>query len=262
MGFSADWLALREPADLAARDPAMLRRAAEAAGPSPIVLDLGCGTGATMRAMSSHLDQMTRWRLVDNDPDLLRRAAAEPGVQADPVEADLSDISALPLDGVGLVTASALLDLVSEDWLKALAERIEAPFYAALSYDGVMSWDPEDPNDATITAAFNAHQTMDKGFGPALGPHAVSRAAEIFADAGFSVMRAPSPWQLAPEMHFLQRMLTDGISRAAEEAGAAEAEAWGRLRHEAAPETTCWIGHEDFLATPNAAPKDAMHAPS
>jgi hypothetical protein len=34
------------------------------------------------------------------------------------------------------VTASALLDLVSERWLVALARRLRVPFYAALSYGG------------------------------------------------------------------------------------------------------------------------------
>ena len=48
MAFSAEWLALREPADRAARDAGLLRRAAAAAGPAPVIMDLGCGSGATV----------------------------------------------------------------------------------------------------------------------------------------------------------------------------------------------------------------------
>lgn len=262
MGFSADWLALREPSDLAARDPVLLRRAALLAGPRPVVLDLGCGTGATMRAMMPYLHQFSHWRLLDNDPALLRRATAGSEGHSDAIRADLNDVNNLPLDGVQLVTASALLDLVSEDWLKDLAARIETPFYATLSYDGVMSWTPGDPDDATITAAFNIHQTRDKGFGPALGPDAVATAAKIFADAGFTVLRARSPWKVTPEMHRLQRALVEGIAGAAAEAGAAGAQEWGLMRHETAPQTTCWIGHEDLLVTPRSAPRDATHASS
>ena len=51
-GFDADWLTLRAPADVAARNPQLLSRLAgwaEAKGRLSI-LDLGCGTGATQRS--------------------------------------------------------------------------------------------------------------------------------------------------------------------------------------------------------------------
>lgn len=51
MGFAPQWLALREPADRAARDTALLARAAHLAGPAPVIVDLGAGTGASVRAL-------------------------------------------------------------------------------------------------------------------------------------------------------------------------------------------------------------------
>ena len=57
----------------------------------------------------------------------------------------------LPLDGVRLVTASALLDLASAAWVEALAERLAAAgvgLYAALSYDGRTEWEPPLAGDA------------------------------------------------------------------------------------------------------------------
>ncbi len=53
-------------------------------------------------------------------------------------------------DGRALVTASALLDLVSERWLRALAARCAghgAAVLFALSYDGRIVCSPEDPDD-------------------------------------------------------------------------------------------------------------------
>ena len=95
------------------------------------------------------------WRLVDNDLSLLARASetARPaGVAVTAVPLDLNRDLEAALDGpVDLVTTSALLDLVSEDWLERLAVEIAArsiPLYAALSYDGRIEFDPADPLDA------------------------------------------------------------------------------------------------------------------
>jgi SAM-dependent methyltransferase len=250
MGFSADWLALREPADQAARDRSLARRACKAAGTEPVVLDLGCGTGATWRALSPLLPDGARWILVDTDPTLLAAAAAAAGDGVRAIETDLANLSALPLEDVTLVTASALLDLVPGTWVEELAQRLKVPFYAALSYSGVMRWAPADPRDDTITGFFNRHQRGDKGLGPALGPEAAEHAAKAFTAAGFATHLADSPWQLGPVMAPLQCELTDGIAAAAAEAGAAGATAWGRDRRELAPRSTCMIGHIDILALP------------
>jgi SAM-dependent methyltransferase len=260
MAFSAEWLSLREPADRAARDGALARRAARAAGPTPLVVDLGCGIGASWRALAPFLPEGTRWRFVDHDPELLARAGAAAGDVAELVRADLGALGSLPLRDATLVTASALLDLVSGAWLAELARRLRAPFYAALSYDGCMRWTPEDPQDTPVTAAFNRHQRTDKGFGPALGPDAPRCGPAILRDAGFTVTTAESSWQLDGSMAPLQRELIGGIAAAAAQAGAADAPSWGRRRHATADRGTCHIGHGDLLALPANPPPEASRA--
>jgi len=260
MSFCAEWLALREPADHAARDSTLLRRAAHAAGAAPVILDLGCGTGSTVRAMAPHLPAGTCWRLVDNDPALLAQAASSAGPGARIYALDLADPGALPLDGVTLVTASALLDLMPRDWVAALASRLAVPFYAALSYDGQMSWDPADPLDAPVTDAFNRHQLGDKGLGPALGPDATAASAAIFDAAGFDVTQADSPWQLGPDSAELHASLLDGIATATAETGLAAAQDWGRMRRDTVARSTCTIGHRDILAMPRHASTETEHA--
>ncbi|MDR9395482.1 MAG: class I SAM-dependent methyltransferase, partial [Roseovarius sp.] len=147
MGFDASWLTLRETADARARDDALFDRARQLLGAGASVLDLGCGTGATARAFAARGIHDVDWRLLDNDPALLTHASqACPGAATH--EIDLADVDALPLEGVDLVTASALLDLVSRDWVTRFAERLAEArigLYAVLSYDGVMRWDPSDP---------------------------------------------------------------------------------------------------------------------
>ncbi|MFC0199169.1 class I SAM-dependent methyltransferase [Paracoccus rhizosphaerae] len=253
MGFSAQWLALREPADQKARDPALLTRAVAAAGPAPVILDLGCGTGSTVRALAPHLPETARWHLVDNDPLLLDQASAEAPGRVQVHELDLAQLDALPLEGVTLVTASALLDLMPAAWIEDLAAILAAaglPFYAALSYDGIMSWEPALPKDHDVTRAFNDHQRSDKGLGPALGPDAGTVAATIFRAAGFNVQQAISPWRIAAEAVPLHRALVEGIADAAGQAGQPMAAEWGRARAGMASESRCLIGHLDLLALP------------
>ena len=258
MGFSSDWLALREGADHSARDPALRCKAVAEArrigGAAPVILDLGCGTGSTLRALAPHLPEAS-WRLVDNDPALLERAAAS-AHHAVPYRRDLADLDALPLDGVHLVTASALLDLVTGAWLRDLAERLAArriAFYAALTYDGAMSWSPPADDDAAITAAFNRHQRSDKPLGRALGPDGTEAARAQFEARGYGVATAESPWRLGPADTALQGALFAGIAAAAGEAGAEGAPRWLDRRLSARAAATCRIGHLDLLAI---APQD------
>lgn len=254
MGFSAEWLSLREPADHAARNPDLLRRAAQCVGPGQVVLDLGSGTGSTLRAFAALQGPALRWRLLDNDPALLEVAGGlQPGTER--ILGNLNDIDFLPLDDVGLVSASALLDLMPRAWVAALADRLAArgiPFYAALSYDGVMRWKPPHEADASITTYFNAHQRSDKGIGTALGPDAGAAAAEAFRAVGFAVTVADSPWILGPEQDALHRELVRGIGMAAAEAGYDAADDWITTRSLSAPLTEGVIGHCDMLAIPGA----------
>jgi SAM-dependent methyltransferase len=249
MGFSAEWLALREPADRAARDGALARLACAELPAAPVVLDLGAGTGATRRALGGLLPEATEWILVDNDPALLAMAGEGAG-RVRTVTADLGDLAALPFADASLVTASALLDLVSGDWLAALVECLRArglPFYATLSYDGTTIWDPPAAGDNAVLRAFNRDQRRDKGFGPALGPEAAETAARLFAGAGFRVRVAPSPWRLDASDSDLQKELLHGIA-----AAAGDAANWLEERLSLLPGATCRVGHVDFLALPPA----------
>lgn len=249
MSFEAEWLALREPADRAARDPALLAAAVQVAE-GGWVLDLGCGTGSTARAFASVGGRVAGWRLFDGDARLLAEAVARtPGAEG--VEGDLADLPALPLEGIGLVTASALLDLVSHAWIEGLAARLAEAgvgFYAALSVDGRMAWDPPFPQDAAIAAAFARHQARDKGLGLALGPLAPNAAAAAFARCGFSVRTAPSDWRLGPSDGGLQAAFAAGVAAAAAEAGCPDAAAW--VQACSARPRTCVVGHVDLLALP------------
>jgi hypothetical protein len=263
-GFSAEWLALREPHDLRARNPVVLDAVTAALeGLAPLrIVDLACGTGSIMRALGRYLPAGQSWKLIDNDLGLLARAKATPvstGATVTAVLLDLNRDLEAALDGpVDLVATSALLDLVSEVWLDRLAVEIAArgiPLYAALSYDGRMGFTPPDPLDAEITAAVNAHQRTDKGFGRALGPAAAPLAVARFEALGYAIVHGLSDWVMGPGDRDMQTELLAGWASAAHEIGAlsrADTTSWlARRRHlVAAGQSSLHVGHVDFFATP------------
>jgi hypothetical protein len=265
-GFSADWLTLREPYDLRARNPAVIDAVAASLKSlfSVRVTDLACGTGSTMRALSPFLPARQNWKLIDNDLGLLARAAATPRarqVAATTMPLDLNRDLEAALDGaVDLVATSALLDLVSEPWLDRLVVEIAArsiPLYAALSYDGRMKFAPPDPLDMAIAAAVNTHQRTDKGFGPALGPAAAAFAIARFEALGYSVVHGTSDWVMGPDDLDIQTEVLDGWASAAHEVDAmspADTTAWLTRRRGAvaAGLSSLSVGHVDFFATPSA----------
>ena len=263
-GFSADWLALREPCDARARNPNILDDVVASLNryPSVRITDLACGTGSTLRALSPRLPVQQNWRLVDNDLGLLARAVAtaRPAtVSATAITLDLNRDLEAALDGsVDLVTASALLDLVSEAWLERLAVEIAArsiPIYAALSYDGRITIDPADPLDDAIIAAVNAHQRTDKGFGQALGPTAASLAIARFEKLGYSVVHGKSDWAVGPDDRDMQFDMLAGWAGAARELGdlpLVDTVEWLTHRRDAvnAGRSSIRVGHVDIFARP------------
>src|SRR5205085_5344531 len=135
------------------------------------IVELACGTGVTMRAISSHLPARQTWRLVDNNLGLLGRAAdaAPAGVSAQPKPVDLARDLELALDGpTDLITTSALLDLVTDDWIKRPAVEAAArplPDSAARKHQGLAYFDPTDPLGLAVLAPVNRHHHADKRFG-------------------------------------------------------------------------------------------------
>lgn len=259
MSFSAEWLALREPFDVRARHRGVLRRTAAALADRRFVtiVDLACGTGATLRALGPHLPMHQSWRLFDNDLSLLAKVPPAANVQVHALDL-VRDLEAA-LDGpVDLVTVSALLDLVSADWTERLVTEVAArkvPLYAALSYDGRVDFTPEDPRDAAIIAAVNAHQRADKGFGPALGPLAARTAVECLQRVGYLVEQGPADWLLGESDLAMQEAMLSGWAAVASETGEISQEAaagWLVNRRSAlsAKRSRIRVGHQDFLACP------------
>ena len=91
-GFSAEWLALREPVDHRSRNLALQTQVIQFLGqikaidPDSIhITDLGSGTGSNLRALAPHFGLKQSWTLVDYDADLLRSARASLIAWADSV---------------------------------------------------------------------------------------------------------------------------------------------------------------------------------
>ncbi len=262
--FTSSWLALREPADRAARNPEVLQACCQAfAGQDALTIcDLGAGAGASVRAFAPLLPARQRWVLVDRDQSLLS-AAAPPadnaGVTVETMVRELADGPVCWPTDARLVTASALLDLVSADWIARLAAGLvaqQAAVLATLTFDGLIALDPAHPLDDAVSAAFCAHQKRDKGFGPAAGPEAATVFEGFLRRGGFDVVAGDSPWRIGATADEFMRQTLTGIAGAAREmalGGAVDAWLEDRLRR------VRWltIGHRDIFACPSA-----VHPPS
>jgi hypothetical protein len=296
-GFDAAWLHLREPFDHAAREPAsgaldlpgrLTRWRKRPPGEALAVIDLACGHGANLRALAPGLGGAQHWRLVDHDPVLLaavpdalaqwarRReyrfmltgdASDEQGIDiAGPDfhakvvchRLDLArDLASLDFGEMPLVTASALLDLVSVSWLQALihqARAARAALLFGLTVDGRTAWSPTDPGDELVHGLFSQHQRRDKGFGPALGSQAAAVALQQMACADYKALQTCTDWvidgALAPEM---QRAMVEGMADAALEQDPAARDAvqcWKARRMAGIIGTRLRVGHVDIVATP------------
>ena len=250
---SPQWLVLREPADAAARSAELAKRLARhlpAAG-DLVIHDLGGGSGAMGRWLAPRLPGRQHWVVHDRDERLLELAVAAPPAVAT-VEARRSDITRLAPDelaGASLVTASALLDMLTADELaRMLGACTELPTLIAMTVTGGVTLTPADPLDARVGAAFNAHQRRDGR----LGPDAVTAAAGRLRG---EVIVRPSPWRLdAADADLRAEWFCGWVAAACEQEPALSAEAGAyrdrRLAQAAAGELAVTVDHADLLALP------------
>jgi hypothetical protein len=261
---SREWLALREPADAAARAPDLVERL-PAVG-RWVIHDLGGGSGSMGRWLAPRLTGGQHWVVHDRDADLLALVAADgPGPAADgaavTVEPRRSDITALGVDdlaGASLITASALLDMLTRDELAglvAVSAGAGCPVLLTLSVVGRVSLMPDDPFDARVAAAFNDHQRRATARGRLLGPAAVEFAIEEFGRLGLDVLVRESPWRLgASEADLAAEWFTGWVGAACEQRPELAAEADGyarrRLRQVSAGQLVVTVEHADLLALP------------
>jgi SAM-dependent methyltransferase len=273
--FETRWLDLREPVDHRSRNEELARMLARqfASRPFTTVLDLGCGTGSNLRATAPLLGPHQHWMLVDHDEALLEAALDRLSAWAGTAErrgADLAlskggkeilvrlrcidvgqDLETAFATGVHLVTASALFDLGSADFIAGVAAavaRSRAAFYTVLTYNGRQRWTPKHEVDAAMVSAFRAHQAGDKGFGAAAGPMAPALLTAAFDAAGYTVSEGDSGWHLEAGDEALIGELAAGFAASVRETRLVperKVDDWLTVSR-----TGALVGHTDTLALP------------
>jgi hypothetical protein len=257
---SPDWLDLREPADAAARSRDLVRKLRDRLPErGPLVIhDLACGTGSMSRWLAPLLPRPQHWILHDRDPYLLARAEVRVPGQAETRLGDVTRLDHEELAGASLITASALLDLLTDEELAALTAACAGaacPVLLTLSVTGRVQLLPGDPLDARIAAAFDAHQRRMTSRGRLLGPDAVRAAVEGFRRLGAEVLLRPSPWRLgAAEGDLAVEWLADWIGAACQHDPDLSTDVdlyrRRRVKEAAAGALTVIVGHADLLVLP------------
>ncbi|OEU91967.1 trans-aconitate methyltransferase [Streptomyces abyssalis] len=270
--YAPEWLALREDADARARAEELIGPLnafladTPASGDRLTVHDLGCGTGSMGRWLSARLGGPQRWFMYDRDPALLENIAArmprEAGdgspLEVVPQQRDITRLTGDDLAGTSLVTASALLDLLTADEVESLAASCAAAGCAvllALSVEGRVELEPSDPLDEEFAAAFDAHQRRADAGRRLLGPDAAEAATAAFERNGFSVLTRSSPWQLGPqESGLTAQWLLGWVAAACAQEPSLEAASEDYLRRRLdsceAGTLRAVVHHRDLLALP------------
>jgi hypothetical protein len=262
---SAAWLRLREAADAAARAPELVEpvRRRLAARPGPVIHDLGSGTGSMARWLAPQLPGPQHWIMYDRDADLLELAtagmiAAEDGgpVTIETRRRDITRLTAGDLDGAGLVTASALLDMLTVGELESVVAACvgaRCPALLTISVIGRVELTPPDPLDAEIAEAFNAHQRRTAAGRSLAGPDALDVTVNAFRRHGVDVLVRSSPWRLGADQaeltsEWLRGWLAAACEQRPELTRAAAAYARHRLADGVAGRLSVVVEHTDLLA--------------
>ncbi len=279
--FDPDWLALREPFDAGARSRALAETLADRLPARPRLLDLGAGSGSLFRWLAPIIGRSQAWVFADADTDLLRYALDDTADWAEDqgwtvstpgrallvhaptgtwrIETRRVDLAG-PIGELNpamadAVTCSALLDLVSADWIDRLVAQLRTPLLACLTVDGRDRFRPAHPLDGLVMSGFRRDQSRDKGFGPALGPRALPVLQAALAARGFTATAATSDWRIAAgDRDMLEELVLSHADVAlhtlpAQREAIGEWEAW-RLDQIARRRLTVQIGHRDCLAFP------------
>jgi|LakMenEpi03Aug12_release.lakeMendotaPanAssembly.Ray.scaffolds.fasta_scaffold252962_1 hypothetical protein len=151
-GFSAAWLALREPVDHRSRNAMLqnqvvdfLNQCAPVAPGLMHITDLGSGTGSNLRALAPHFGAMQCWTLVDYDADLLRAARATLLSWADGV----LDSNAITSIGVAGIFSGTIEPLVITKNRKTIAIQFRCADLLT-DYRNILN----EPTDLITAAAF------------------------------------------------------------------------------------------------------------
>lgn len=263
---SPGWLTLREPADAAARSTWLVEevRPHLATDGMTEIHDLGCGTGSMARWLAPQLTGPQHWVCYDRDAALLTRIDAGPAtgggtpVTVETRQRDITRLDPAELAGASLITASALLDMMTAEEVERLVAacaRAGCAVLITLSVTGRVDLAPADPLDRRVCDAFNAHQRRTLDTRRLLGPDAVGAAVDGFTRLGLDVLVRPSPWRLGPAQAALAtEWLTGWLAAACEQRPELGAEAQPytrrRLAEAAAGRLSVTVHHQDLLALP------------
>lgn len=269
--FAEKWLQAREPADHHARSVELTVRLEQWArsamntdhhGPLRIV-DMGTGRGSNVAYLVPALPSPQEWVLVDQDEGLLAEAACRTGqlnVRFETSQRRLTaeDFKGFLPENTDVVTASALIDLVSEGWLSAFVSEAvskQAAVLIVLSYSGGFMLAPAHEDDLLLRELVNQHQHGDKGTGAALGPDATAVLADKLFTEGYEVQIADTPWRLHRDDASLATMLMAGWVAAAKNRSPKardRLDTWFATRQQQviAGELEITVSHQDVLGLP------------
>lgn len=236
-----DYLEAKRALDDRALDRDVLATAFEPLSDEPRIAEVGAGTVPMVERLHEW-DVLNggKWVAVDSDAEALRRGRARlldrpdaaptdagivlGDVDVRLVEADAFEYAARapPAD---LLVGCAFFDLVDPGRLSALASLADR-VYAPITYDGTTAFEPADPEDGAVLAAYREHM-RDSRPGSPDGGEALRATLSTVETVG------ASPWRVEPPYDPGERTVVEhvlGTIEAAVGEVGYDASAWTRRR--------------------------------
>ena len=276
LAASAQWLDLREPADHRSRNRKLEQRARQAlrrlaarspsstsaAAPAPTCApprrcwapsSTGRSSTTTRRCSRPPPSGSTAWADgADRQGGTLALFKGAKRINVEFRRADLAgDLEAALGPNANLVTASALFDLASAEFIARFAAAVAAAksaFYTVLTYDGDQRWTPEHEADAALARGFPRPPAARQGLRPRRRSGCAGRAERGFRRRGYAVPEGDSAWRLGAGDEALIAELAAGFADAVRETGQVDAPTIAAWR--AVTRTGAVVGHTDTLALP------------
>jgi precorrin-6B methylase 2 len=238
-GFEIDWLKERFRFDSDARNQNVEQICIDYFQDDPIlnIVDIGSGTGANGLYLIERFSQNQNWTFVELNPALANASIekvysfaqeknyeieigkehlllqkGEQKIQIRIITESFLELEKhVDLQHTDLLTANAVFDLLNEEMLLALLQKLwqhQVAILSTINYEGMAFW-PASKTDPIYIERYEAHMQRPQSFGQALGPQTMPTLIKMCEEHKKLFTAGESNWRIAEMDTTMHQLLLD-----------------------------------------------------